>query len=210
MDNIKSFFHHVRLDILVRIIVSVAMAIFFFVKPIDAMVSLSYVIAIFVIIDGVVSMFVYFFSNGMSGWFGGSLLGSIFKILFGAFAVTNLGTATRMFSYLFAFYIIITAIGELETTMFLKRGGRHYIPCLILSSLTLVGGIIILFLPVSQAATAVGIIAGITLMISAIEDSYALFQMYHVKRTIKKVHKDDHHTENVEIIEVEPIQKEEK
>ena len=55
MNKIKSFCKRVRIDIILRAILLLVMAVLFFISPEDAITSATLVLSIFIICDGVFS-----------------------------------------------------------------------------------------------------------------------------------------------------------
>lgn len=185
MEKIKNLFKKIRIDTIIRAILLLIMGIMFLVNPEESIVSATLVLSIFIIIDGVVSLFIYFFTSGFSLLFGTTLLGSIFKILFGLLASTNLGLSSTLLSILFSIYLIVVSTNTIEESMYLKRVNQHWVLSLILGIISLIGGITMLFLTPSSLLKVTGIITGVTLIITCIEDISLVISMYKVKKKIE-------------------------
>lgn len=121
MNKIKSFCKRVRIDIILRAILLLVMAVLFFISPEDAITSATLVLSIFIICDGVFSFVLYFFTGGLSGLFGSTLLGAIFKILFGILLAINLDVSTTIFSLMFACYVIVVSANTIEESMYFEK-----------------------------------------------------------------------------------------
>lgn len=182
MNKIKSFCKRVRIDIILRAILLLVMAVLFFISPEDAITSATLVLSIFIICDGVFSFVLYFFTGGLSGLFGSTLLGAIFKILFGILLAINLDVSTTIFSLMFACYVIVVSANTIEESMYLRKVGQNWIVTLILGLVSLAGGITLLFMSPSTWVKAAGIITGITLLVACIEDVLLVISMYKVKK----------------------------
>lgn len=184
MKTAKEFFKKIRIDVILRAILLLIMAIMFFVKPENAMVSAATVFAIFILCDGIISMLVYFFTAGMSGFFGTTLLGSVFKILYGILFISAPDVSAVAFSLMFAIYIIAISCNAIEEALYLKRVGSYWLLPLILGFMSLAGGIVMLFMTPASLLKVSGIITGVTLLIACIEDVIIIIEMYKVKKRI--------------------------
>lgn len=184
MKTAKEFFKKIRIDVILRAILLLIMAIMFFVKPENAMVSAATVFAIFILCDGIISMLVYFFTAGMSGFFGTTLLGSVFKILYGILFISAPDVSAVAFSLMFAIYIIAISCNAIEEALYLKRAGSYWLLPLILGFMSLAGGIVMLFMTPASLLKVSGIITGVTLLIACIEDVIIIIEMYKVKKRI--------------------------
>ena len=182
MNSVKDFFKRIRVDAILRAALLLVMAILFFVRPESAMVSAAVVFSVFILCDGVFSMLVYFFTAGMSGFLGTTLLGSVFKILFGILFLASPDISTVTFSLLFAVYVIATSCNAVEEALYLKRVGTRWVLPLVLGIVSLVGGVIMLFMSPAALVKTTGIIAGITLLVACIEDVIIIVDMYKVKK----------------------------
>ncbi len=189
MDTIKNFFRRIRVDIILRAIFYVVMAIFFFVSPVDATATTAIVLSTFVLVDGVFSLCLYFFTFGASGLVGTTLLGSIFKIIYGILFLSYPELGVNTFCVMFAVYIIVSSCNGIEESLKLRRMGsdwKVYVLPLVLSILCLVGGIVMLFLAPADLVAVSGYIAGVILLLAAIMDVVLVIDMYKVKHNVKK------------------------
>ena len=186
MNKVKSFCKRVRIDIILRAILLLVMAILFFISPEDAVSSATLVLSIFIVCDGVFSLVMYFFTGGLSGLLGSGLLGAIIKILFGILLMSNLNLSTTIFSLMFACYVIVVSANTIEESMYLRKVGQHWVLTLILGLVSLAGGITLLFMSPSTWVKAAGIITGITLLVACIEDVLIVASMYKVKKHIEQ------------------------
>ena len=189
MNTIKNWFRRIRVDIILRAIFYVVMAIFFFISPLEAMGTTAVVLSTFVLIDGVFSLCLYFFTFGASGLIGTTLLGSIFKIIYGILFLSYPGLGVNVFCVMFAVYIIVSSCNGIEESLKLRRMGadwKVYVLPLILSIVCLIGGIIMLFLAPADLVSVSGYIAGAILIVAAIMDILLVADMYKVKHNVKK------------------------
>ncbi len=189
MDTIKTFFRRVRVDIILRAIFYVVMAILFFVYPANAMATTATVLSIFVLIDGVFSLCLYFMTFGVSGLIGTTLLGSIFKIIYGVLFLSYPALGVNTFCIMFAIYIIVTACNGVEESLKLRRAGvswKVWVAPFILSLVCVAGGIVMLFLAPGSLVNVSGYIAGAILLIAAMMDVCLVIDMYKVKHNVKK------------------------
>ena len=130
--------------------------ILFCVRPFAATESLTMVIGIMMIGNGVVTILHYFSSRALSGFFlKGSLARGILLIIIGIFILTHVDFTVTVFSYIFSLYIIVDGISGVESSFLLKNlGASNWIVNLILSLLLIAAGVYMLFNPSSAVATA--------------------------------------------------------
>lgn len=185
MNTVKDFFKKIRVDAILRAVLLLVMAIICFVRPETAMASAVVVFSIFILCDGIISLSVYFFTAGMSGFLGTTLLGSVFKILLGILFLSMPEVSAAMFGLLFAIYLIATSCNAVEESLYLKRIGARWIVPFVLALCSLVGGVIMLFMSPSAMVKAMGIISGITLCVACIEDVLLIIDMYKAKKVVE-------------------------
>ena len=130
--------------------------ILFCIRPFAATESLTMVIGIMMIGNGVVTILHYFSSRALSGFFlKGSLARGILLIIIGIFILTHVDFTVTVFSYIFSLYIIVDGISGVESSFLLKNlGASNWIVNLILSLLLIAAGVYMLFNPSSAVATA--------------------------------------------------------
>ena len=130
--------------------------ILFCIRPFAATESLTMVIGIMMIGNGVVTILHYFSSRALSGFFlKGSLARGILLIIIGIFILTHVDFTVTVFSYIFSLYIIVDGISGVESSFLLKNlGASNWIVNLILSLLLIAAGAYMLFNPSSAVATA--------------------------------------------------------
>ncbi len=189
MDTIKNIFRRIRVDIILRAIFYIVMAVFFFIYPMKTMGTTAVVLSIFVLLDGVFSLCLYFVTFGASGLIGTTLLGSIFKIIYGILFLSYPGLGVNTFCVMFAIYIIVTSCNGIEESLKLRRVGadwKVWVWPLILSIVCLAGGIVMLFLAPAELVSVSGYIAGAILAVAAIMDILLVVDMYKVKHSVKK------------------------
>ncbi len=193
MENIKNFFRRVRIDIIIRALLFIVMAILFFVEPQEAMTTASLIFSIFILCDGVISLVIYFMTYGLSSFIGTTLVGSIFKIVFGILFMSYPSMTAVTFGIMFAIYLIFASCNGIEDSLKLRKLGVKTVDWLlpiILSSITLLGGVLMLFFSPSDLVNATAIIAGITLLIAAAMDIILVVDMYRTKHTVNKTVKE--------------------
>ncbi len=193
MENIKNFFRRVRIDIIIRALLFIVMAILFFVEPQEAMTTASLIFSIFILCDGVISLVIYFMTYGLSSFIGTTLVGSIFKIVFGILFMSYPSMTAVTFGIMFAIYLIFASCNGIEDSLKLRKLGVKTVDWLlpiILSSITLLGGVLMLFFSPSDLVNATAIIAGITLLIAAAMDIILVVDMYKTKHTVNKTVKE--------------------
>lgn len=193
MENIRNFFRRVRVDIIIRALLFIVMAILFFVEPEEAMTTASLVFSIFILCDGVISLVIYFMTFGLSSFIGTTLVGSIFKIIFGILFMSYPGMTAVTFGIMFAVYLIFASCNGIEDSLKLRKLGVKtvdWLMPLIFSAITLLGGILMLFFSPSDLIVATSIIAGITLLIAAAMDIILVVDMYRTKHAVNKTVKE--------------------
>lgn len=130
--------------------------ILFCVRPFMATETLTKVIGIMLIGNGVLTILHYFSSRALSGFFlKGSMARGVLLIIIGIFVLTHVDFTLNVFSYIFSFYIIVDGISGMENAFLLNTlGARNWFVNLILSGLLIVAGVYMLFNPSSAVATA--------------------------------------------------------
>lgn len=144
--------------------------VMFCVRPFMATETLTKVIGIMLIGNGVLTILHYFSSRALSGFFlKGNMARGILLIIIGIFVLTHVDFTMTIFSYIFSFYVIVDAISGIENAFLLKNlGAANWFVNLILSCALIAAGVYMLFNPASALATA-SVWIGIILIVDGFE-----------------------------------------
>ena len=151
-------------------IIMIIAGVLFCVRPFMVTETLTKVIGIMLIANGVLTILHYFSSRALSGFFlKGNMARGILLIIIGIFVLTHVDFTVAIFSYIFSFYIIVDAISGIENSFLLKNlGASNWFINLILSCVLIAAGVYMLFNPSSAVATA-SVWMGIILILDGVE-----------------------------------------
>ena len=151
-------------------IIMIIAGVLFCVRPFMVTETLTKVIGIMLIANGVLTILHYFSSRALSGFFlKGNMARGILLIIIGIFVLTHVDFTVAIFSYIFSFYIIVDAISGIENSFLLKNlGASNWFINLILSCVLIAAGVYMLFNPSSAVATA-SLWIGIILILDGFE-----------------------------------------
>ena len=161
-DYIKRYSKYTVLLSLVLII----MSIFLIAKPEEFLNTIMILIGILLIVSGIIQIISYFSSPKELKAFSLKLLLGFISIILGIIVIVNTSLINTILTGIIGAWIIIQSIIKLQIAINLKEmANNNWKAVVILSILTLILGIIIIFNPFG-AIIAIGRISGITLLVS--------------------------------------------
>lgn len=172
-------------SILISILL-IALAVFLMMKPLEIVSTLIKVIGMCVLICGVFDFLNYFFKKEDAVLFNYGLFRGIMEITVGILFVFKYNLLITLFPSLLGLMIVFINIFKLQTSLDFKEvENSNYLTGVIISSLSIILGIIILINPFGAVETVV-IISGVVLLVSELVN--IIYSAY-VLRFIRKANK---------------------
>ena len=155
---------------LVISIIFVIVGLFFFVKPDTTVSIISYIIGGTLITGGIFSMYRYFTAKEIGSIFNFDLVYGVLMLIAGIFLIIRPFALGAFFPIILGLWIIINSVTKFQYALVLKKvkNSDWAYTCLI-SLLTLIWGIVLLFNPL-KSALAITQIIGIFIIVYAVLD----------------------------------------
>lgn len=174
-------------SILISILL-IALAVFLMMKPLEIVSTLIKVIGMCVLICGAFDFLNYFFKKEDDVLFNYGLFRGIMEITVGILFVFKYNLLITLFPSLLGLMIVFINIFKLQTSLDFKEvENSNYLTGVIISSLSIILGIIILINPFGAVETVV-IISGVVLLVSEVVNIiYSAYVLRFIRKTNKVV-----------------------
>lgn len=174
-------------SILISILL-IALAVFLIMKPLEIVSTLIKVIGMCVLICGAFDFLNYFFKKEDDVLFNYGLFRGIMEITVGILFVFKYNLLITLFPSLLGLMIVFINIFKLQTSLDFKEvENSNYLTGVIISSLSIILGIIILINPFGAVETVV-IISGVVLLVSELVNIiYSAYVLRFIRKTNKVV-----------------------
>lgn len=174
-------------SILISILL-IALAVFLMMKPLEIVSTLIKVIGMCVLICGAFDFLNYFFKKEDDVLFNYGLFRGIMEITVGILFVFKYNLLITLFPSLLGLMIVFINIFKLQTSLDFKEvENSNYLTGVIISSLSIILGIIILINPFGAVETVV-IISGVVLLVSEVVNIiYSAYVLKFIRKTNKVV-----------------------
>lgn len=169
-------------------ILLIALAVFLMLRPLEIVSTLIKVIGIFILVCGVFDFINYFFNKDDEEFFNYGLFRGIMEITVGILFVFKYNLLITLFPSLLGLMIVFINIFKLQTAIEYKNvENSNYMTGIIISSLSIILGIIVLINPFETVEVVV-IVSGAILLVSEISNIiYSASVLRFIKRTEKVV-----------------------
>lgn len=165
----------------------IALAVYLIIKPLEIVSTLIKVIGMFVLICGVFDFINYFFNKEEDAFFNYGLFRGIMEITVGILFVFKYNLLITLFPSLLGLMIVFINIFKLQTAIEYKNvENSNYLTGVIISSLSIILGIIVLINPFETVEVVV-ITSGVILLVSELVNVIYCFS---VLRFIKRAEKN--------------------
>lgn len=178
----RSFKRYLNISIIWSLMFAL-IGLFLIFKPLLANTIISYVVAIFFITDGIISLYSYYTSPRVIRNISYGLIYGILFILLGIILIIQPNILIGVFPITLGLWIIVNSVIKFEYSLTLKEERKYCIMTMIVAILTFLLGITLLFNPF-KSAFAITQIIGIFVTLYAVLD---LFDKIIFKRNIKKI-----------------------
>ena len=169
-------------------ILLIALAVFLMLRPLEIVSTLIKVMGIFILVCGVFDFINYFFNKDDGVFFNYGLFRGIMEITVGILFVFKYNLLITLFPSLLGLMIVFINIFKLQTAIEYKKvENSNYMTGIIISSLSIILGIIVLINPFETVEVVV-IVSGAILLVSEISNIiYSASVLRFIKRTEKVV-----------------------
>ena len=165
-------------------IIFVIIGLFLFIKPDTTITVISYTFGGILIISGIFSMYKYFTSDGIMGAFRFDLVYGVLLLIAGIFLIAKPTVLESFFPIILGIWIIINSVTKFQYSLVLKKASNDDWPyTCIISILTFIWGIILLFNPLKTALMITQII-GIFIIVYAFLD---IVDNFIIRKNIKDI-----------------------
>lgn len=156
-----------KINMIIISALTIVLGIIMLVNPVGATVTICRIIGIVLICAGALTTVVYFLAAGL-GFGSGALVSGIIELAFGIWITARPSSFVTLFGIILGCFIVLHGVNTFQNALETKRVGyeRWWI-MLCLAILTVVLGVLTVFLPMGTTAAAM-IIVGIFLIIDGV------------------------------------------
>ena len=167
----------------------IALSIFLIMRPIEIINTLIKVMGMIILVCGVFDFTTYFVSKKEESLFDYGLFKGIMELTIGILFIFKYNLLTDLFPCILGLIIVFINIFKLQTSLSLKEFSSNYMVGVIISSLSIILGIIILLNPFETLKVVI-IVSGSVLLISELSNIIYSVSVLRFFRKTDKVVKD--------------------
>ena len=165
----------------------IVLSVFLMLKPIEIIGSLIKVIGMILLICGVFDFANYFVNKKEESLFDYGLVKGIIEITIGVLFIFKYDLLINLFPCILGLIIVFINIFKLQTAISLKEFESNYMTCVIISSLSIILGLVIVINPFETLEVVI-IVSGAVLLISELSNIiYSISVLKFFKKTDKVV-----------------------
>ncbi len=162
----------------------IVVGLFLFIKPDTTISIISYVIGGALLFSGIFSVYRYFTAEGIGSVFNFDLVYGVLLIIAGAFLVIKPTALATLIPIILGIWIIINSVTKFQYALVLKRvKNEDWVYTALVSLLTLIWGIVLLWNPF-KSALAITQIIGIFIIVYAVLD---IIDNFIIRKNIKDI-----------------------